>query len=728
MYQKLEAILEKFSTNKEVILEAFKFSFNAHKNQKRIDGEPYIVHPLEVAYILSEMNLDVDTIVGGLLHDVIEDTEFTYADITSIFGEEVAILVEGVSKLDKINYKTKEEAQAGNIRKMLIAMTKDIRVILIKLADRLHNMRTLKYLSEQKQKEKSEETLNIFVPLAHRLGISKIKWELEDLSFRYLKPDDYYKIAKMVADKRDDREKFTNEIINEFKIILDNVGIESTIEGRPKHLYSIYKKIIQKNKTIEEIFDLIAIRVIVDDIKDCYLTLGLAHEIYSPISNKFKDYIAMPKPNNYQSLHTTVLGKNGKPFEIQIRTKEMHKIAELGIAAHFKYKERNFGRDNFDDKFVWIREVVEWLTETDNPKEAMENFKTDLDFQEIFVSTPKGKVISLPFGSTPIDFAFRIHTDIGYKCEGAKVNGKIVPLDYELETGDVVEILISKQIKGPSVDWLNIAKSNHAKSKIRYWFNKIIKEDSISKGKSLLEKELKKKGIKFADFTGHKDINKFVKIQGFPMLDNLYAVIGMGNLSATTIVNKFNEMIVESEKEKFDLKKLSDQLNIKNANQESAQRKKKAKQDTILIKGENNMLTKFAKCCTPVYGDEIIGFITRGRGITIHRKDCQNILSCSDDERLIEVEWYNFKNEKYDVDICIFVNSNSISIIEDITKLIKSLHIILRSINFREIESGGSRIDIRVTVDSKQNLDILFYSLKNIPECIKVFRPNSKGR
>lgn len=722
MYQKLEAIVEKLNDNKELVLEAFRFAFDAHKKQKRIDGEPYIVHPLEVAYILSEMNLDVNTIVGGLLHDVIEDTEFTYSDITSMFGEEVAILVEGVSKLDKINYKTKEEAQAGNIRKMLVAMTKDIRVILIKLADRLHNMRTLKYLSEEKQKEKSEETLNIFVPLAHRLGISKIKWELEDLSFRYLNPDEYYEIAKLISQKRDDREKFTIEIINEFKKVLNDAGIVASVEGRPKHLYSIYKKIVQKNKSIDDIFDLIAIRVIVDDIKNCYLALGLAHEIYNPISNKFKDYIAMPKPNNYQSLHTTVLSKGGKPFEIQIRTKQMHKVAELGIAAHFKYKEQKSNKDDFDDKFVWIREVVEWLTETENPKEAMENFKTDLIFQEIFVFTPNGKVISLPVGSTPVDFAFRIHTDVGYRCEGAKVNSKIVPLDYELETGNIVEILTSKQLKGPSADWLNFVKSNHAKSKIRQWFSKIVKSDNILKGKYLFEKECKRKGFKITTFSNYKNINKFIKTLNISNLDDMYASIGIGNISPTSIINKFNEMYLESENEKNDFSK--NQPSHGNLNSKDEQIKID-KHENILVKGEKNMLSKFAKCCTPVYGDEIIGFITRGRGITIHRKNCKNINDYLDSERIIEVQWYNLKNEKYDVDICMDVRNATFSTIDEVTKKIRSLPIYLKSVNFREIDSEISKIDIRLRVDSKNNLDTLFSSLKKITGCIRVFRPNN---
>lgn len=727
MYHKLEDILEKFNNSdesKELILEAFKFAFNAHESQKRIDGEPYIIHPLEVAYILSEMNLDVNTIIGGLLHDVIEDTEFTYLDITEKFSEEVAILVEGVSKLDKINYKTKEEVQAGNIRKMLVAMTKDIRVILIKLADRLHNMRTLKYLSEEKQKEKSEETLNIFVPLAHRLGMSKIKWELEDLSFRYLNPEEYYEVAKLVSQKRDDREKFTNDIISDFKEVLRNSGIVASVEGRPKHLYSIYKKITQKNKTIDDIFDLIAIRVIVEDIKTCYLTLGLAHERYSPISNKFKDYIAMPKANNYQSLHTTVLSRNGKPFEIQIRTKQMHKVAELGIAAHFKYKEKGMTKDDFDDKFVWIREIVEWLTETENPKEAVENFKRDLIFQEIFVFTPNGKVISLPGGSTPVDFAFRIHTDVGYRCEGAKVNGKLVSLDCELETGNVVEIITSKQLKGPSADWLSFVKGNHAKSKIRHWFNKIVKGDNILRGKYLLEKECKRRGIKFNEFLNYHDLGKFIKLLGFSSLDDLYAVAGMGNINTSSVVNKFNELVFDEEKQEFDVEKLNTELAQKNINKEISQRKIKSKQQNILVEGENNLLNKFAKCCTPVYGDEIIGFITRGRGITIHRKQCKNIVNCVDEDRLIEVEWYNFKNEKYDVDLCVTIENSNRPIIEEVTKVIRSVNVYLKSITFKEIDFDTSRVDIRITIDSKNKLDDLVVSLKNIAGCVDVFRPN----
>lgn len=716
MYQKLEFIIGRLSSeNRDLIITAFNFAFNAHINQKRIDGEPYIVHPLEVAYILSEMNLDVNTIIGGLLHDVIEDTEFTYSDISATFGEEVAILVEGVSKLDKINYKTKEEAQADNIRKMLMAMTKDIRVILIKLADRLHNMRTLKYLSEHKQQEKSKETLNIFVPLAHRLGISKIKWELEDLSFRYLNPDEYYRIAKLVSEKRDDREKLTNGIIKEFKEVLNQSDVNAVIEGRPKHLYSIYKKLIQKNKTIDEIFDLIAIRVIVDSIKDCYVALGLAHEKYNPISNKFKDYIAMPKPNNYQSLHTTVLTKGGKPFEIQIRTKKMHKVAELGIAAHFKYKEQTDTKDSFDEKFVWVREIVEWLTETKNPTEAMENFKTDLIFQEIFVFTPKGKVIALPIGSTPVDFAFRIHTDVGYRCEGARVNNKIVTLDYILETGNIVEIITSKQMKGPSIDWLGFVKSNHTKSKIRQWFNKITKEDNVSRGKYLFEKECKKRFIRLNDAL----ISKLLKNLSLSSLEELYFNLGTCNITFHLVLSKISELLSENITDK---KKDKKEYNITYKKHNSC---KSSYKDEILIEGQSNLLIKFAKCCTPVCGDEILGFITRGKGITVHRSDCQNIIKCSDKERLIDLDWYNIANRKYDVDICVTFRNVKSSIIEDVSKFVKSFNIYLRSINFRELDSEISRIDIRINIDSREKLDKLISSLKSVKGVYNVFRPNT---
>ncbi|AID44838.1 ppGpp synthetase I [Candidatus Arthromitus sp. SFB-mouse-NL] len=720
MYQKLESIISRLSSeNRDSIITAFNFAFNAHINQKRIDGEPYIVHPLEVAYILSEMNLDVNTIIGGLLHDVIEDTEFTYSDIATTFGEEVAILVEGVSKLDKINYKTKEEAQAGNIRKMLMAMTKDIRVILIKLADRLHNMRTLKYLSEHKQQEKSKETLNIFVPLAHRLGISKIKWELEDLSFRYLNPDEYYKIAKLVSEKRDDREKLTNKIITEFKEVLSESNVNAIIEGRPKHLYSIYKKLIQKNKTIDEIFDLIAIRVIVDNIKNCYIALGLAHEKYNPISNKFKDYIAMPKSNNYQSLHTTVLTKSGKPFEIQIRTKQMHKVAELGIAAHFKYKEQTDTKDSFDEKFVWIREVVEWLTETKNPTEVMENFKTDLIFQEIFVFTPEGKVISLPIGSTPVDFAFRIHTDVGYRCEGARVNKKMVTLDHILETGNIVEIITSKQMKGPSIDWLGFVKSNHAKSKIRQWFNKIAKEDNIARGKYLFEKECKKRSIRLNDVY----INKLLKSLSVFNLDELYFSLGTGNITFHTVLSKITDLSSENFIDKKTDKK--DYSNIEYKQHHTSP--KSSYKNEVLIEGQSNLLTKFAKCCTPVCGDDIVGFITRGKGITVHRKDCQNAIKCSDKERIINIEWYYINNGKYDVDICVTFRNVTSFIIEDISKVVKSFNVYIKSINFREVDSEISKADIRINIDSREKLDKLIASLRGVKGVFNVFRPNTNS-
>jgi len=502
-----EDLMQKINENchnidKDMVKRAYDLACDAHKEQKRESGEPYVTHPIDVASILAEMGMDTSTIVAGLLHDVIEDTEYTYEDIKNSFNEEIANLVQGVTKLGKIEYKTKEEQQADNVRKMLLAMAKDIRVIIIKLADRLHNLRTLKFMPKAKQKQKAKETLDIYAPLAHRLGISKIKWELEDLAFRYLHEEEYYDLVKEIAEKRVERETYIAEIKEDLSKKLEESEIDSDIDGRPKHFYSIYKKMVNKNKSIEQIFDLTAIRILVNTVKDCYGVLGIVHTIYKPIPGRFKDYIAMPKPNMYQSLHTTVIGPQGKTFEIQIRTFEMHKTAEYGIAAHWKYKEgenQEEKENSFENKLAWLRDILEWQKETSDAEEFIEGFKIDLFVDEIFVFTPKGVVINLPSGATPIDFAYRIHTDIGNRCVGAKVNGKIVPLDYKLKTGEIAEVLTSKNAKGPNIDWLNIAKSNQAKSKIRQWFKKIKKEENIDKGKEIFEKELKKQGVIYAE-------------------------------------------------------------------------------------------------------------------------------------------------------------------------------------------------------------------------------------
>ena len=538
--------------NMDMVDKAYNLAFEAHKEQKRDSGEPYIIHPIEVATILAELGMDTSTIVAGLLHDVIEDTEYTYDDIKNLFGEEVANLVSGVTKITKMEYKSKEEQQADNFRKMLLAMADDIRVIIIKLADRLHNMRTLKYRKKEKQKKTAMETLDIYAPLAHRLGISKIKWELEDLSFRYLHEEEYYDLVKQVAEKRTEREIYIKKIIEDMYNKLEEAGIDSDIDGRPKHFFSIYKKMVTKNKSIEQIFDLTAIRVLVNTVKDCYEVLGIVHTIYKPIPGRFKDYIAMPKPNMYQSLHTTVIGPQGKTFEIQIRTFEMHRTAEYGIAAHWKYKEGDNNGEtkekNFESKLVWLRDMLEFQKETADAQEFIEGFKIDLFTDEIFLFTPKGVVIDLPNGATPIDFAYRIHTDIGNKCVGAKVNGKIVPLDYKLKTGEIVEVLTSNNAKGPNMDWLNIAKSNQAKSKIRSWFKKAKKEENISKGKELFEKELKKQGVHFADIAKGETYEKFVKRNNINGMDDLYALIGLGAISASSFIWKPDSIFFQQRK------------------------------------------------------------------------------------------------------------------------------------------------------------------------------------
>lgn len=610
----------------DVIKKAYEVAKEAHKDQKRISGEPYITHPIDVACILAELGMDTSTIAAGLLHDVIEDTDYTYEDMAREFSEEIANLVEGVTKLGKIQYKTKEEQQADNVRKMLLAMAKDIRVIIIKLADRLHNLRTLKFMRKEKQKQKAKETLDIYAPLAHRLGMSKIKWELEDLAFRYLHEEEYYDLVKKIAEKRVEREEYIDSVIKDLDDKLQDAGIDADIEGRPKHFYSIYRKMVNKHKSIEQIFDLTAIRILVNSVKDCYGVLGIVHTIYKPIPGRFKDYIAMPKPNMYQSLHTTVIGPQGKTFEIQIRTFEMHKTAEYGIAAHWKYKEG--GDDDkgvdFETKLAWLRDILEWQKETSDAEEFIEGFKIDLFSDEVFVFTPKGVVINLASGSTPIDFAYRIHTDIGNRCIGAKVNGKIVPLDYKLKTGEIVEIITSKTAQGPKMDWLNIAKSNQAKSKIRQWFKKIKKVENIDKGKELLEKELKKQGVTFNDIAKGDAYEKMQRRYNIHSMEDLYSRIGVGMMCASNIVSRLKEESLD------DKEKHSKELVEKNIEEQIHKNEKKQSNDNnygVTVKGLSNIMVRFAKCCNPVPGDEVLGYITKGRGVSIHRKDCNNIKS-----------------------------------------------------------------------------------------------------
>ena len=712
--------------NMDMVDKAYNLAFEAHKEQKRDSGEPYIIHPIEVATILAELGMDTSTIVAGLLHDVIEDTEYTYDDIKNLFGEEVANLVSGVTKITKMEYKSKEEQQADNFRKMLLAMADDIRVIIIKLADRLHNMRTLKYRKKEKQKKTAMETLDIYAPLAHRLGISKIKWELEDLSFRYLHEEEYYDLVKQVAEKRTEREIYIKKIIEDMYNKLEEAGIDSDIDGRPKHFFSIYKKMVTKNKSIEQIFDLTAIRVLVNTVKDCYEVLGIVHTIYKPIPGRFKDYIAMPKPNMYQSLHTTVIGPQGKTFEIQIRTFEMHRTAEYGIAAHWKYKEGDNNGEtkekNFESKLVWLRDMLEFQKETADAQEFIEGFKIDLFTDEIFLFTPKGVVIDLPNGATPIDFAYRIHTDIGNKCVGAKVNGKIVPLDYKLKTGEIVEVLTSNNAKGPNMDWLNIAKSNQAKSKIRSWFKKAKKEENISKGKELIEKELKKQGVHFADIAKGETYEKFVKRNNINGMDDLYALIGLGAISASSFIWKLKD-----ENQSKDEKVIEENTNkIIEDNISKAQRNKIDQTVGITVKGVDNLMIRFAKCCNPVPGDDIMGYITKGRGISVHRADCGNLknLIMEDGDKVVDVSWGTSNGRAYIAEIQVKAEDRS-GLLTDIMGIISELNLQLNALNAKSAKGSMAYVNIKVKIDTVELLKDLMKKIRHLKGIIDVYRVNN---
>ena len=712
--------------NMDMVDKAYNLAFEAHKEQKRDSGEPYIIHPIEVATILAELGMDTSTIVAGLLHDVIEDTEYTYDDIKNLFGEEVANLVSGVTKITKMEYKSKEEQQADNFRKMLLAMADDIRVIIIKLADRLHNMRTLKYRKKEKQKKTAMETLDIYAPLAHRLGISKIKWELEDLSFRYLHEEEYYDLVKQVAEKRTEREIYIKKIIEEMYNKLEEAGIDSDIDGRPKHFFSIYKKMVTKNKSIEQIFDLTAIRVLVNTVKDCYEVLGIVHTIYKPIPGRFKDYIAMPKPNMYQSLHTTVIGPQGKTFEIQIRTFEMHRTAEYGIAAHWKYKEGDNNGEtkekNFESKLVWLRDMLEFQKETADAQEFIEGFKIDLFTDEIFLFTPKGVVIDLPNGATPIDFAYRIHTDIGNKCVGAKVNGKIVPLDYKLKTGEIVEVLTSNNAKGPNMDWLNIDKSNQAKSKIRSWFKKAKKEENISKGKELFEKELKKQGVHFADIAKGETYEKFVKRNNINGMDDLYALIGLGAISASSFIWKLKD-----ENQSKDEKVIEENTNkIIEDNISKAQRNKIDQTVGITVKGVDNLMIRFAKCCNPVPGDDIMGYITKGRGISVHRADCGNLknLIMEDGDKVVDVSWGTSNGRAYIAEIQVKAEDRS-GLLTDIMGIISELNLQLNALNAKSAKGSMAYVNIKVKIDTVELLKDLMKKIRHLKGIIDVYRVNN---
>jgi len=720
-YRRLVEAIKQYNPNCDFSLidKAYKLSKEAHNGQTRLSGEPYIIHPVEVAIILADMKLDTTSIVAALLHDTIEDTTYTYEQIKEMFNEEVAMLVDGVTKLGQIPYTSKEEQQVENLRKMFLAMAKDIRVILIKLADRLHNMRTLKFKPKEKQLSTAKETLEIYAPLAHRLGIFKIKWELEDICLRYLDPEGYYDLVDKISSKRKEREAYINKIISEISSKLDELGIKGQIDGRPKHFYSIYRKMKTQGKTIEQIYDLFAVRVIVDTVKDCYAVLGQVHELYKPMPGRFKDYIAMPKPNMYQSLHTTVIGHEGHPFEVQIRTWEMHEVAEFGIAAHWKYKEGDTSKTtDFDNKLAWLRQLLEWQKDMRDANEFMETLKIDLFTDEVFVFTPKGDVISLPAGSTPIDFAYAIHSAIGNKMVGAKVNGKIVPLSTELKNGDIVEILTSSSTHGPSRDWLKIVKSSQARNKINQWFKKEHREENILRGKELIDKELKKQGFTYSQLFKNEWIDIILEKYRFNSLDDVYSAIGYGGITASKIVTKLKEEYKKSIK--------TDENNILQVEQtepdKQQKRIKKPSENGIVVKGIDNCLVRLSRCCNPVPGDEIIGYITRGRGVSVHRKDCPNVSQhIADKDRLIEVEWYKAENAAYKADISIMAHDRA-ALLLDITNTICEARIPLKAVNARTTRDQISIMNLTLEITDAEQLNKIIKKLKRVEGVFDVAR------
>lgn len=700
---------------------AYKIAKKAHEGQLRKSGEPYIIHPLCVAIILAELELDKETIIAGLLHDVVEDTVMTSEDVTREFGAEVALLVDGVTKLTQLNYQhDKIEVQAENLRKMFLAMAKDIRVILIKLADRLHNMRTMQYQSPPKQIEKSRETMEIYAPIAHRLGISKIKVELDDLSMQYLMPDVYQDLMEKINLNKAGREAFIQSIIKEVGMHISNAGIEAEIDGRVKHFFSIYRKMVNQNKTLDQIYDIFAVRIKVETVKDCYAALGVIHEMYKPIPGRFKDYIAMPKPNMYQSLHTTLIASNGQPFEIQIRTYEMHRTAEYGIAAHWKYKEGKSGEkgnESEEAKLSWLRQILEWQKEMSDNKEFLSSIKNDLNLfsDNVYCFTPSGDVKNLPTGSCPIDFAYSIHSAVGNKMVGARVNGKLVNIDYQIKSGDRIEIITSQNSKGPSRDWLSIVKSTQARNKINQWFKQELKEDNILKGKELISNYCKAKGIVLSDITKPELIEKALRKYGFKDWDSMLASVGHGGLKEGQIVNKLLEEYEKRKKSEITDTEVLNEI-VQNEVKSSKDNVKKSK-GGIVVKGIHDVAVRFSKCCNPVPGDEIVGFVTRGRGISIHRTDCINILSFPDSERvrLIEAEWESTgsKEEKYSAEINIFAG-NRTGLIVDISRIFTESNIDVMFMNSRVNKKGLATINLGFDIHGKEELNRIVDKLRKI--------------
>ena len=726
------------SSDFSMIEKAYKLAVEAHKNQKRKSGEPYIIHPLKVAYILAELELDMESIVAGILHDIIEDTEYSYEDISNMFSEEIAALVDGVTKLGKLSYTTKEEVQAENYRKMFLAMAKDIRVILIKLADRLHNMRTLNYMKPEKQKEKAQETLDIYAPLAHRLGISKIRSEMEDLCFKYLDPDAFFDLATKIERKKEERDEFVQDIVKELQQKMDEAGIKGKVYGRTKHFFSIYKKMVNQNKTLDQIYDLFAIRALVDNVKDCYAVLGIVHTMYTPMPGRFKDYIAMPKPNMYQSLHNSLIGPHGQVFEVQIRTWEMHRTSEYGIAAHWKYKEgkanekgsKSTRRD--EEKLAWLRQIMEWQRDMADNKEYLDTLKQDFNIfsTQVYAFTPQGDVIQLTKDSTPIDFAYMIHSAVGNKMVGARVNNKIVPIDHKIQNGDIVEIITSQNSKGPNRDWLAVVKSAQARTKIKQWFKKEEKEENIIRGREMILADMKKKGFQPSDLLRPEWQEIVVVKYDFKTWDALLAAVGYGGLKEGQVVNRLKD---EYLKEKRKTQTAEDVLKDFEKTIDDKPVKKHKSKSGIVVEGIGDVAVRFSKCCSPVPGDEIIGFVTRGRGVTIHRTDCINVINLSDEERgrLINAEWdtqfaKGDTNTSYLAELRVTANDR-VGLILEISRQLADDDISVKGFNVRTTKDLLAIINITIEIKTKEQLERVVKRLKGLKDIIEVERVSGLG-